>query len=80
MSRAMKLSICPAGWRWHYGLVTLTPTLAFLLILLFVEESPRYLGLVGKTQQQQAVLTSISNRNNIRASREVTQQLNIYIY
>lgn len=46
------------GWRWMFGL-TAAPSLLFLLGMLFVPESPRWLAKYGKPERARAVLTKI---------------------
>jgi sugar porter (SP) family MFS transporter len=46
------------GWRWMFGL-TAAPSLLFLLGMLFVPESPRWLAKNGKPERARGILTKI---------------------
>jgi len=46
------------GWRWMFG-AGLVPALAFLLLMFFVPESPRWLMKVGKPERARAMLERI---------------------
>ncbi|GAB3820849.1 D-xylose transporter XylE [Pontibacter rugosus] len=48
------------GWRWMFGSETI-PAGLFLLLLLFVPHSPRWLMLVGQEQKADTVLSKIMN-------------------
>ncbi|WP_370570031.1 sugar porter family MFS transporter [Serratia sp. OS31] len=48
------------GWRYMFG-AELVPALAFLLLMLAVPESPRWLAKVGRHEQAQKVLRRIGN-------------------
>ncbi|MGO2464905.1 MAG: sugar porter family MFS transporter [Serratia proteamaculans] len=48
------------GWRYMFG-AELVPALAFLLLMLAVPESPRWLAKVGRHEQAQRVLRRIGN-------------------
>ena len=48
----------PANWRWMFALAAL-PSIAFLLMLLFIPESPRWLVQKGREQEAQRFLTQM---------------------
>ncbi len=50
------------GWRWMFGL-TAAPSLLFLLGMLLVPESPRWLAKFGRTEQARQVLNSIGGES-----------------
>ncbi|STW49171.1 putative general substrate transporter [Klebsiella pneumoniae] len=43
------------GWRWMFG-AELVPALAFLVLMFFVPESPRWLMKAGKPERARAAL------------------------
>lgn len=50
------------GWRWLIGFSAL-PSLAILLISVFIPESPRYLCVKGKTMEAQGILIKVAEMN-----------------
>ncbi|HEY5914923.1 MAG TPA: sugar porter family MFS transporter [Verrucomicrobiae bacterium] len=55
------------GWRWMFGL-TAVPAMVFLLGMLFVPESPRWLAKYGKSEPARDVLTKVGGENYARAA------------
>ena len=55
------------GWRWMFGL-TAVPSLLFLLGMLLVPESPRWLAKNGRAEAAKAVLTKIGGENYANAA------------
>ncbi|HAT1648842.1 TPA: sugar porter family MFS transporter [Raoultella planticola] len=49
------------GWRWMFG-SGVVPALAFLILMFFVPESPRWLVRVGKNQRAHQMLMRIGNQ------------------
>ncbi|WP_241723016.1 sugar porter family MFS transporter [Raoultella sp. HC6] len=49
------------GWRWMFG-SGVVPALAFLVLMFFVPESPRWLVRVGKSQRAHQMLMRIGNQ------------------
>ncbi|HGS6999907.1 TPA: MFS transporter, partial [Klebsiella pneumoniae] len=49
------------GWRWMFG-SGVVPALAFLVMMFFVPESPRWLVRVGKSQRAHQMLMRIGNQ------------------
>ncbi|TDQ19967.1 sugar porter (SP) family MFS transporter [Raoultella sp. BIGb0149] len=49
------------GWRWMFG-SGVVPALAFLVLMFFVPESPRWLVRVGKSQRAHRMLMRIGNQ------------------
>ncbi len=58
------------GWRWMFG-VTAVPSLLFLVSMLFVPESPRWLAKNGQRKRAQAVLERIGGK--LFAGRELAE-------
>ena len=54
------------GWRWMFGSETI-PALLFMLSLLAIPESPRWLIKQGKDGAAAATLTKLSDRRRCRA-------------
>jgi sugar porter (SP) family MFS transporter len=52
-----------AGWRWMFG-VTAVPAAVFLLGMIVVPESPRWLALRGRTAEATTILTRIGGASN----------------
>ncbi|WP_322091304.1 sugar porter family MFS transporter [Limnobaculum xujianqingii] len=50
------------GWRWMFG-AELVPALAFLVLMFFVPESPRWLAKAGKVEKARGVLQRIGNQH-----------------
>jgi len=48
----------PSNWRWMFAIAAL-PSIAFLLTLLFIPESPRWLVQKGRIQEAEKVLTEM---------------------
>ncbi|MGP0745230.1 MFS transporter, partial [Escherichia coli] len=48
------------GWRWMFG-AELVPALAFLVLMFFVPESPRWLMKAGKPERARAALERIGS-------------------
>ncbi|MCS3431246.1 sugar porter family MFS transporter [Klebsiella sp. BIGb0407] len=49
------------GWRWMFG-SGIVPALAFLILMFFVPESPRWLARVGKNERAHQMLKRIGNQ------------------
>lgn len=49
------------GWRWMFG-SGIVPALAFLVLMFFVPESPRWLARVGKNERAHQMLKRIGNQ------------------
>ncbi|MFD1801114.1 sugar porter family MFS transporter [Mixta tenebrionis] len=49
------------GWRWMFG-AELAPALAFLVLMFFVPESPRWLARMGKNERAHQMLQRIGNQ------------------
>ncbi|OMP90318.1 sugar porter family MFS transporter [Raoultella terrigena] len=49
------------GWRWMFG-SGVVPALAFLILMFFVPESPRWLVRVGKSQRAHQMLMRVGNQ------------------
>lgn len=63
------------GWRYMFG-AELVPALAFLLLMLAVPESPRWLAKAGRHEQAQRVLRRIGNEQYARQTlTEIRQTL-----
>jgi sugar porter (SP) family MFS transporter len=63
------------GWRWMFG-VTVVPSVFFLLGMLFVPESPRWLAGKGRLRQAEATLTRIGGASyGARVSLEIQESL-----
>lgn len=63
------------GWRWMFG-VTAIPSLLFLVGVLFVPESPRWLVKNGRAEQAARVLEKIAGQESgARALREIEATL-----
>jgi MFS transporter, SP family, xylose:H+ symportor len=63
------------GWRWMFfsGVI---PSLIFLVLLLFIPETPRYLMMKGKDNNALSVITKISGRrNSIKIQNEIRNTL-----
>ena len=52
-----------SGWRWMFGL-TAVPATVFLLGMLFVPESPRWLALRGREAEARVILERVGGREN----------------
>jgi len=64
-----------AGWQWMFWAGTI-PALVFLLALLFIPESPRYLVAAGKTDKARAVLARLDHAADADAKvREIESTL-----
>lgn len=50
------------GWRWMFG-AELVPALAFLVLMFFVPESPRWLARAGKNERAHQMLMRIGNKH-----------------
>jgi sugar porter (SP) family MFS transporter len=57
------------GWRWMFGSETL-PAILFMVLLLFVPESPRWLTKQGMPDRAMEILTRVGGAENARASME----------
>jgi len=63
------------GWRWMFG-SGIVPALAFLVLMFFVPESPRWLARVGKHERAHQMLKRIGNQQYADATlREIQQTL-----
>ena len=64
-----------AGWQWMFW-VGMIPALVFLLALLFIPESPRYLVAAGETDKARAVLARLDHAADAEAKvREIERTL-----
>jgi SP family arabinose:H+ symporter-like MFS transporter len=50
------------GWRWMLGIETL-PAVVYLLALLFVPESPRWLAMQGRDEEAREILSRVTNEH-----------------
>ncbi|HAT1622793.1 TPA: sugar porter family MFS transporter [Raoultella planticola] len=63
------------GWRWMFG-SGIVPALAFLILMFFVPESPRWLVRVGKNQRAHQMLMRIGNQRYAEETiRDIEQTL-----
>ncbi len=63
------------GWRWMFG-AELVPALAFLVLMFFVPESPRWLMKAGKPERARAALERIGSADYAdRILREIAHTL-----
>ncbi len=60
------------GWRWMFGSEIL-PSVLFLVFLLFIPESPRWLLKRGESQKAQGVLTRLAGSHQAQAQMEEIQ-------
>ena len=63
------------GWRWMFfsGII---PAVIFLVLLLFIPETPRYLMMKGKDNQALSIIAKISGKeNSIRIQDEIRETL-----
>ncbi|MBZ4280787.1 MFS transporter, partial [Mycobacterium tuberculosis] len=63
------------GWRWMFG-AELVPALAFLVLMFFVPESPRWLMKAGKPERARTALERIGSADYAdRILREIAHTL-----
>jgi SP family arabinose:H+ symporter-like MFS transporter len=62
------------GWRWMLGIETL-PAIAYLLALLLVPESPRWLAMRGREAEAMAILGRVSGEGAPEVLREVRESI-----
>jgi SP family sugar:H+ symporter-like MFS transporter len=63
------------AWRWMFW-IELAPAALFLVALLFIPESPRYLVLKGRTEQAESVLARLFGRDvAVRKVEEIRESL-----
>ena len=71
LAEAMRLG--EWNWRWMLGVETL-PAILYLVALLFVPESPRWLAMQGRDDEARAILAKVSNEQqadeDLRAVKE----------
>lgn len=64
------------GWRWMFG-AELVPAVAFLVLMFFVPESPRWLARAGKNERAHQMLKRIGNQSYADETlKEIQQTLN----
>ncbi|MCT4712702.1 sugar porter family MFS transporter [Enterobacteriaceae bacterium H11S18] len=61
------------GWRWMFG-AELVPALAFLVLMFFVPESPRWLARAGKNERAHQMLKRIGNQSYADETLKEIQQ------
>jgi sugar porter (SP) family MFS transporter len=64
----------PSTWRWMFGVMA-GPALAFLLTVLFIPESPRWLVKRGLLSQAEQVLARFGHENPAVETREIRETL-----
>jgi len=64
----------PDSWRWMFGVMVL-PALAFLATVLFIPESPRWLGKQNRWKEAEAVLRRFGHAEPAREAAEIQQSL-----
>ncbi len=64
----------PATWRWMFGVMTV-PAVAFLLTVLMIPESPRWLVKQGRRQQAEAVLVRFGHEAPGQEAAEIEDSL-----
>ncbi len=64
----------PAAWRWMFGVMAF-PSVAFLLTVLTIPESPRWLVKQGRREQAQRVLTGFGHEDPAREAAEIADSL-----
>ncbi len=62
-------------WRWKFGMVAI-PAAAFLIAILGIPESPRWLVAVGRADVAREVLRRVGEPNVDQELREITKSLN----
>jgi sugar porter (SP) family MFS transporter len=64
----------PAAWRWMFGVMAV-PSVAFLLTVLLIPESPRWLVKQGRREVAQQVLTRFGHEDPAREAAEIAESL-----
>jgi sugar porter (SP) family MFS transporter len=64
----------PDAWRWMFGVMAL-PSVAFLLTVLLIPESPRWLVKQGRREQAQQVLARFGHPDPDREAAEIADSL-----
>ena len=64
----------PSTWRWMFGVMT-APAVAFLLTVLMIPESPRWLVKKGRREQAEEVLTRFGHEDPRGESAEIAESL-----
>jgi sugar porter (SP) family MFS transporter len=64
----------PNTWRWMFGVMT-APALAFLLTVLMIPESPRWLVKRGRRPEAETVLARFGHENPVREAGEIEESL-----
>jgi SP family xylose:H+ symportor-like MFS transporter len=64
----------PSTWRWMFGVMTL-PAVAFLLTVLMIPESPRWLVKRGRREQAEAVLARFGHESPTQEAGEIAASL-----
>ena len=64
----------PTTWRWMFGIMT-APAVAFLLTVLMIPESPRWLVKKGRRQQAEAVLVRFGHESPAQEAGEIQESL-----
>ena len=62
------------GWRWMLGIETL-PAVAYLLALVFVPESPRWLAMRGRDAEATDILSRVAGAGAVAVLREVKESI-----
>ena len=64
----------PNTWRWMFGVMT-APALAFLLTVLMIPESPRWLVKRGRRPEAETVLGRFGHENPVQEASEIAESL-----
>ncbi len=64
----------PATWRWMFGVMTV-PAVAFLLTVLMIPESPRWLVKRGRREQAEAVLARFGHESPAQEAGQIAASL-----
>jgi sugar porter (SP) family MFS transporter len=64
----------PGAWRWMFGVMAL-PSLAFLVTVLLIPESPRWLVKKHRLAEAEAVLVRFGHEDPARENREIQESL-----
>lgn len=64
----------PAAWRWMFGVMAV-PSVAFLLTVLLIPESPRWLVKQGRREAAQQVIARFGHEDPAREAAEIAESL-----
>lgn len=64
----------PATWRWMFGVMAL-PAIAFLLTVMFIPESPRWLINLGRRSESESILARFGHPNPKQEAEEIQESL-----